>query len=350
MGEKKAFVFDTNFIIQNKDMTKVVLSLQDDFTVYITQVSIEERIAQQCRELEDKYNRLPALENDYIRIAKISVPKSYEKLAEEHRLAIQSNYDKLFADHIIPFSKTSELFSEVLERAYKKIPPFSNVDNASDKGFKDSLIWLSLLSYFKENGENTVLFVSSDNGFKNNADFLCKEFKEVTGKILEIKDNSYYKSIMEPVPTETERVALEQIPDITLLREQIRDTIEALCIMETEDSWGNPDWERTFTSSEKVDSDYMQVIFNGLKNTILNHVFDQSVPAYNVLSLDDRIANGSVNIPIVTLERAMRLHDDIKAKYPDFINQFYSTSANIINRNYIAPSLDVNDDDDDLPF
>lgn len=44
----------------------------------------------------------------------------------------------------------------------------------------------------------------------------------------------------------------------------------------------------------------------------------------------------------------MRLHDDIKAKYPDFIKQFYSTSANIINKNYIAQPVDA--DDDELPF
>ena len=102
MGEKKAFVFDTNFIIQNKEMAKVVSSLQDDFTVYVTQVSVEERIAQQCRELKDKYDRLPVLQNDYIRIAKIAVLKNYEKHAEEYRIGIQANYDGLFAFSYYP--------------------------------------------------------------------------------------------------------------------------------------------------------------------------------------------------------------------------------------------------------
>jgi hypothetical protein len=213
MDDKKAFVFDTNFIIQNKDMDKVVLSLQDSFTVYVTQVSIEERIAQQCRKLKDKYDRFPVLQKDYIKIAKIDMLKSYEKHAKEYRIAIQANYDRLFGTHIIPFPETSELFSEVLDRAFKKIPPFSSVDNASDKGFKDSLIWLSILSYFKESGENTVIFVSNDNGFKVNTNMLCKEFKEVTGKMLEIKDNSYYKSIMEAVPAEKEQVKQEKLPD-----------------------------------------------------------------------------------------------------------------------------------------
>jgi len=34
-------------------------------------------------------------------------------------------------------------------------------------------------------------------------------------------------------------------------------------------------------------------------------------------------------------------------KLPDFINQFYSTSANIINQNYIVQSVDVGDE---IPF
>lgn len=349
MDEKKAFVFDTNFIIQIKDMTKVVSSLQDNFTVYVTQVSVEERIAQHCRELKDKYDKLTNLQIDYNKIAKIDVLKSYEKHAEDYRIAIQAKYDGIFDSYVIPFPKTSELFSEVLDRAFKKLPPFSNADNASDKGFKDSLIWLSILAYFKENGENTVLFVTSDNGFKGNADELCKEFKEVTGKTIEIKDNSYYKSITEVVPIEKEQAKQEKLPDVVLLREQIRSTIEALCSIETEDSWGNPYWERTFTTSERVDAYYMEVIFNDLRNEILNHIFDESVPAQDILELDDRIVNGYVNIPVVALENAMRLYEDIKAKYPDLINQFYSTSANIINQNYIAQSVYV-DGDDDIPF
>lgn len=349
MDEKKAFVFDTNFIIQNKDMAKVVSSLQAGFTVYVTQVSVEERIAQQCRELKDKYDKIAALQNDYIRIAKISLLKSYGMHAEEYRIGMQANYDGLFGSHVIPFPKTSAVFSEVLDRAYKKLPPFSNADNASDKGFKDTLIWLSMLFYFKECGENTVLFVSSDNGFKGNADALCKEFKEVTGKLIEIKDNSYYKSIMEDIPAEKEQAKPEKLPDVGVLREQVKNTIESLCSVEYENVWGNPDWERTFITTEKVDAFYMQVVFDNLRSHISEHIFDENVPAFDILALDNRILNGNANIPIVALENAMRLHDEIKGKYPDFINQFYASSANIINQNYAAPPGYV-DDEVELPF
>ena len=44
MAEKKAFVFDTNFIIQNQNLDEALDKLKEKFSVYITQVSIDERI------------------------------------------------------------------------------------------------------------------------------------------------------------------------------------------------------------------------------------------------------------------------------------------------------------------
>lgn len=45
MEEKTAFVFETNFIIQVKNLDEVVENLRDKFSVYVAQVSIDERIA-----------------------------------------------------------------------------------------------------------------------------------------------------------------------------------------------------------------------------------------------------------------------------------------------------------------
>ena len=38
MTEKKAFVFDTNFIIQHQNLDEVLDKLKEQFAVYITQV------------------------------------------------------------------------------------------------------------------------------------------------------------------------------------------------------------------------------------------------------------------------------------------------------------------------
>ena len=55
---KTAFIFDTNFILQNSKLNEVVDNLKEDYNVYVTQVSIDERIAQQCRELKSKYEEV----------------------------------------------------------------------------------------------------------------------------------------------------------------------------------------------------------------------------------------------------------------------------------------------------
>ena len=63
--EKKAFVFDTNFIVQNKRLDTVIEKLQDEYSVYVTQISIDERIAQSCRELQVKFNDITDIIKKY---------------------------------------------------------------------------------------------------------------------------------------------------------------------------------------------------------------------------------------------------------------------------------------------
>lgn len=185
---------------------------------------------------------------------------------------MQKKYETLFGKNIIPINKSSADFERILQRAYMKVPPF--ITSGTDKGFKDSLMWLSVIDYFKANGESEIIFVSNDNGFKENANFLCAEFEENTGKKIDIKDNSYYKSI-----------------------------------------------------------------------------FDEYVSATDIFSLDDRVKNGNAGISITELEDAYKLVEEVKKKYPEYLKQFYSTTANIFNNNYEAPCINFEDSDDsDLPF
>lgn len=56
MSKKKAFIFDTNFIIQHPDLDVALDKLKDRYALYISQVSIDERIAQHCRELRQTFD------------------------------------------------------------------------------------------------------------------------------------------------------------------------------------------------------------------------------------------------------------------------------------------------------
>lgn len=347
LAEKKAFVFDTNFIIQNRNLDDVYNKLMEmGFVVYVPQVAIDERIAQTCLQQKGIYDKLEALRKDTRDFAKIDITRSYEETEKRYRKGMQKRYEDLFGIHIIPYDDNREMFKRILHRAYMKIPPF--ITQGTDKGFKDSLMWLSLMDYFVRSGEESVVFVSSDNGFKENASRLCQEFARVTGKSIEIKDNSYYKELLEPKHVPAETVKQEKVPNIEQLRERILNVIDALRGVEVEDYWGNTEWTRTFATSKLLDADYVAVMFSGLKRDVDEHIFDRSVPACEVLALDDRISNGNVGIPIEALEHALELYEEINQIYPELMKQFCSAAANILNANYVAPEEEV--DDGDLPF
>ena len=353
MAKKKAFVFDTNFIIQNPKLDEVIEKLKDDYVVYISQVSIDERIAQQCRKLREEFDEIEKCKSKYSRYAKITLITSYEKQSNAHRIAIQEKYFFYFQDRIIPFRKSEEIFEMIIDRANKKDPPFSCNKDASDKGFKDCLLWLSLLDYFKENGEDEIVFLTDDkNAFRNYTDFLTKEFQAKTGKVIVFKPNSYYKELFEKndIAPQMDEPKKETVFNIDEFRTEIEEVIESLRGIDDEDQFGDPQWLRTFTSSIPFDKEYVKTIFTGLRSDIFSHIFEKSVPATKVFDLDGRVIDGDAEVPIKNLENALKIYQRVLGEYSQYSEQFFEAAAKILNRNYVAPKYNSMSGDDDLPF
>lgn len=353
MTEKTAFVFDTNFIIQNQRLDEVCDNLRENYTVYVSQVSIEERIAQQCRTLKAQFDEIEQCRQKYTRFVTISFKKPYEEIASRYHNEIQKNYEHYFGQNIIPFVKDGEMLTKIFDRANQKLPPFSATKEASDKGFKDCLLWLSILNYFRDNGENKVIFLTDDkSAFRNHTEFLQNEFHKITGKTIEIHPNAYYREllsqpeIIEPV---AEKVP-EELPDLDVIRENIEEAVCGLLGVEWEDYYGNLQWSRTFTSSIPFDKDYVNVIFTGLIDVLNEHLFEKVIPASIVLNYDGRISDCETGIPIKNLEQVLDLYHAVLEKYPLHNEQFFEAVANILNRNYKAPSVSVSTSFEELPF
>lgn len=354
MTEKKAFVFDTNFIIQTKDLDEVIANLSDRFSVYVTQVSVDERIGQECRKVKAHYNELDRFKEQFTDIAQIKILKTCEKEQETYRIGMQKKYKEAFKERLIPFLKDGVMLSALLERAYSKTPPFLSENNASDKGFKDALIWESLLAFFKENGENEVLLITDDGGFTKNADDLCAEFAEVTGKKLFIHPNSYYRELLKPELVD-EPKQLPQILNVEVLRQRIQGMLKKLCYVQYEDDWGNEVSEETFILRNKVDSTYVRTVFDNIEKVRLDYLFDVEIPASAILELDDRITDTKYRIPMTVLDDIVKLYEEIKVQYPDYIEQFVSAVVHAMNGNYREQSTTnswnkVDYSDDELPF
>ena len=345
MEEKKAFVFDTNFIIQNKKLDEVYDSLKEKYNVYVTQVSIDERSAQQCREARKKYEEIPKLQEKYQNIAEIKEKESFGTHLKRLNLTVQNSYKRLFNKNIIPLKKSEARLNEIIDRANNKIPPF--IESTSDKGFKDTLMWLSILDFFKTSSENEIIFVTDDNGFRENVESLKNEFENNTGRKIIIQSNSYYKELIKDEQVEEILVVEKKIPDVSELRDKIDNIISDICYFWERDYYNNNIKHKYFSLSKKVDSLYIEQIFTNLSSRILENLFEKFISSEIVFNVDDRLSNGEYKIPIENLEKANTLYKDIKNLYPEYMNQFYSTVATIFNENYSVPIVIS---DTDLPF
>lgn len=353
MSDKKAFVFDTNFIIQNPKLDEVVEKLKDDYVVYVSQVSIDERIAQQCRELKDEFDEIEKFKNKHSKYAEITLKTTYDKQSSMYRRGIQERYSSCFGSNIIPFKKSGEALEIIIDRANKKDPPFSRNKDASDKGFKDCLLWLSLMEYFKDHGEKEIIFLTDDkNAFRNYTEFLTNEFKIKTGKTIVFQPNSYYKEIFDQTSSEshTEKLKKGDLPNVDELRTEVENVIEALRCIDDEDYFGNQQWSRTFTTSIPFDKEYAEAFFSGLRSDIASHIFEKSVPATKILDFDGRVIDGDVEIPLKNLENALEIYQKVLDNYLQYREQFFEAVAKILNRNYVPPKFTSMNDNEGVPF
>lgn len=124
--------------------------------------------------------------------------------------------------------------------------------------------------------------------------------------------------------------------------------MEALRGVEYENYFGNPQWDRTFTTSILFDKDYLRIVFEGLRADIDKHIFEKSVPASEILDLDGRIKDDEAAIPIENLEAALKIYQEVIKKYPGYCDQFLEAAARILNKNYVSPPVDI--DEGELPF
>lgn len=119
-------------------------------------------------DFETKYNNL-----NYGLIGKLP-KKNIEEVIDKE---IDGKKDKV---KILNLEYSESLFSELVDEAIKKEPPFdkSLYGKKTDAGFKDSLIWKTIL-YSKEiDNCDKFYFCSGDNIFDDNKEKFCKEFKK----------------------------------------------------------------------------------------------------------------------------------------------------------------------------
>lgn len=92
------------------------------------------------------------------------------------------------AKEFIIFDIPEKIFNNIIDRAINKKKPFLGEKGESDKGFKDAILWESLLEYAKDQEVNNFYFITKNsNDFPK--DILEREFYQLTFKNIKIFNN-----------------------------------------------------------------------------------------------------------------------------------------------------------------
>lgn len=369
-AEKTAIVFDTNAIYQfyNQFGDIIPKVINNNYLPYIPQLVIYEYKKKFAREFKSNTKGIMNKFNPYI---EYKDKKNFDDILQDIQSDIQSNLELLFENRIIKYDESNDTFKRIINRALEKIPPFSddNEKAKSDKGFKDTIIWLSVIEYFKNQGENNVIFISDDKVFVNNS-ILVNEFKSHTNKNITIKTNEeFLKMIAYDENKKSESFALKNNDldiehnierfnytdkEISRIRDEIEHIMYEMCLIPR-----GYDYEMvpTFVLSYKIDAIYVKNILSNLAKNIYNHLLDESISITAIMD-NDVILKSYYKIDITSCINLLNLYKEMKQDYPSLLPQFYGVVARLINQYCYIETRNDNDNnvdidmsrDDEVPF
>lgn len=127
---------------------------------------------------------------------------------EEYKKEISEGLNEVIE---IPIASNNR-FESIVNRAFSKLPPFEGKDKKSDKGFKDALLWESVLEFALKHRNSKIIYYSKDNAF---GEFLLNEFAEnISDSSLFIcKNESEVKARLEEWAKEIDKYSYQPIED-----------------------------------------------------------------------------------------------------------------------------------------
>ena len=352
---KNVVIVDTNFLVNNTgNIKEIVKELQEkEIEVYVPELVKEEFINIQLRKLEEAYSKLENLKN----LQKI-IDLKYRK-KEVTRKMVEGIYNNIFEENfknkIIVYNKEGML-DRVLERNKYKKPPFYNENNSSDKGFKDTIILLTIIDFISSFGDDAIFyFITSDNGFIKYKNEIEKEIFDKCAKnitIVEGKDkNKVYKelNIVEEKSNQeekTENIFSKEEINIEEIRKRINELMDIFIWTTSFDYYGNLQDERRFEISNYIKNEKTEKFLNSIDGIIEDNIFRNEILVETFFETDEWVLSKN-SIDVDTMKEISKLYKKVKdTKYKEaFINYI----SQRINENKVNNMFTV-ESDDDLPF
>ena len=157
-------------------------SLRDQVTVLLPEIAIKELWKQRCDYYVSSRDKLLDEASKFGTLLSISFSPEFRCYKDFFQTQIDDYLYSLEHVEQLPICD-SKFFKGIVERSLNKEPPFEGIKGKADKGFKDTVIFYSLLSYAETNPGEYIL-VTKDNRLKEIS--LRSYFRSFTGKELKV--------------------------------------------------------------------------------------------------------------------------------------------------------------------
>ena len=347
--------FDTNFLFYKSERfnNALVKKIKDsNYDIFTSEIVVSEGKNKNIREISDLYKKYKAFMNDEKLKLYVDLNEHAEfdesKVKEESNRRIDAYIKEYFGNNVINSVDDSQVGKLLFERYQLKEPPFYKAENSSDKGWKDTLIWVSFIRYCKEKEYDKFYFISKDKGFLNQQECLKEEFNNIVGKqIIFINPDSFDDLFITLGITKKEKKSSNQIPDS--IREEIIASIDNFTeFEEIYNAFGDSTKSYSFSFVEKPSLEEIENFCNMLNDSEPSFVFMKAIDLSEIVSKCFFLGSTNCIFSLGEIRSFLKSWNIVLSDYPSykisFLKAVESRFANSIKKTNQTTSSD------DLPF
>ena len=352
----KIIILDTNFLVANTGkINEIIPKLEkNNYHVYVPKMVQEEYINIQLRKIKELYKKIENIKNnnDFLDLKY----ENEEKVLKWNENGYNRSFKDYFGNNIIEYERNN-ILDNVLARNRYKEPPFYDEPNSSDKGFKDTIIWLSIKEFINkyENDETFFYYITSDNGFIKYKDSLEKEIKNKQFEIVDIKDaNKSYSKFSIEVSENQEEIegnifdSISNELNLDEAREKINNLMWEFNNYVNVDYYGNENVENRYIIKKLISYNETETFLNHISRVIKDNFFRKTINPESIFPIECEVYSNGAEINLDTLRDIDGLYHQVsKTEYKKAFIQFIMQK---INENKVNEVTFINAEDDDLPF
>lgn len=298
---KVSIVLDTNYLfvskISNFREVKCLFNLQrliniikennlnDIVKVIIPEIVKKEILQQQSQQYYESIKRFASME---FPDTHIKIDNNYDNFLEKKFMEEIDKLNRNVRVEIIDYPPI-ERFHNIIDKAVMKKAPFEGIKKQSDKGFKDTIVWESLIAYKGKNKDENIILITNDKVFLN---------KEL--------DNDYKKLFHENIVIIESKDKEETISN--LLKEI--NNLTSLTTCKTKEEKIYEEFKNTI-----IDSNF-NMLYKGLSyesfRTGCTYIFkDLNIIKFNFLGMRELVENGiKINYFVVEIKLTLNFTDE----------------------------------------